>query len=59
MVIPIPGTRTKEHLQDWLAAATLTLSADDLAEIERIMPAGWAHGPRYGDNQVLGVERYC
>lgn len=59
MVIPIPGTRTKEHLQDWLAAATLQLSADDLAQMERIMPVGWAHGPRYGDAQVLGVERFC
>lgn len=59
MVIPIPGTRTKEHLQDWLAAASLTLSVDDLAEIDRIMPVGWAHGPRYGDAQTVGVERFC
>jgi aryl-alcohol dehydrogenase-like predicted oxidoreductase len=59
MVIPIPGTRSKEHLQDWLPAATLKLTGEDLAEIERIMPVGWAHGPRYGDAQVLGVERFC
>ena len=59
MVIPIPGTRTKEHLQDWLPATSMTLSADDLAEIEQIMPVGWAHGPRYGDAQVIGVERFC
>lgn len=59
MVIPIPGTRTKEHLQDWLSAATLTLTSDDLAQIDKIMPVGWAHGPRYGDTQIVGVERFC
>jgi aryl-alcohol dehydrogenase-like predicted oxidoreductase len=58
-VIPIPGTRTKEHLQDWLSAATFHLSAQDLTEIEQIMPVGWAHGPRYGDAQIIGVERFC
>ncbi|WP_354667598.1 MULTISPECIES: aldo/keto reductase [Pacificibacter] len=59
MVIPIPGTRTKEHLQDWLSAATLTLTNEDLAQIEQIMPVGWAHGARYADNQTVGVERFC
>lgn len=59
MVIPIPGTRTKEHLQDWLSAATITLTSEDLAQIEQIMPVGWAHGARYSDNQIVGVERFC
>ncbi|MEM5476482.1 aldo/keto reductase [Pacificibacter sp. AS14] len=59
MVIPIPGTRTKEHLQDWLSAATITLTNEDLAQIEQIMPVGWAHGARYSDNQIVGVERFC
>ncbi|RPE67292.1 aryl-alcohol dehydrogenase-like predicted oxidoreductase [Pacificibacter maritimus] len=58
-VIPIPGTRTAEHMQDWLAAASLDLSANDLMLIEQIMPVGWAHGARYADTQVVGVERYC
>ncbi len=57
--LPIPGTRTADHLAEWLDADTITLTDDDRAEIERILPVGWAHGPRYWDTQELNVERYC
>lgn len=55
-VIAIPGTRTADHLRDWQVPP---LDAADLAEIERILPAGFAHGDRYGDHQIAFVERYC
>ncbi|MCZ0962670.1 aldo/keto reductase [Paracoccus benzoatiresistens] len=55
-IIPIPGTRTADHLRDWLGAE---LDAADIAEIERLLPAGFAHGDRYGDHQMAFVERYC
>lgn len=55
-LVPIPGTRTAAHMAEWL---DVTLTAEDLAEIGRILPAGFAHGDRYGDHQVLFVERYC
>jgi len=58
-LIPIPGTRTGEHLKDDAAGADLDLSAEDLAEIERILPVGFAHGDRYSDAQWIGPERYC
>ncbi|AJE48572.1 aldo/keto reductase [Celeribacter indicus] len=58
-LIPIPGTRTAEHLADWAQAAEIGLSEDDLWEIEQILPAGWAAGDRYSDTQLFGVERYC
>ncbi|WP_434290465.1 aldo/keto reductase [Celeribacter sp. SCSIO 80788] len=58
-LIPIPGTRTKEHLADWAHAGEIGLSEDDLWEIEQILPAGWAAGDRYSDQQMVGVERYC
>ena len=32
----IPGTSSREHLRENIAGASLTLSADDLAELERI-----------------------
>lgn len=56
-VIPIPGTRAAERLRQWLPLPVLTPS--DRAEIEAILPAGFAAGDRYGDHQLLGVERYC
>ncbi|WP_417261881.1 aldo/keto reductase [Celeribacter sp.] len=58
-LIPIPGTRTKAHLADWANAGEIGLSEDDLWDIEHILPAGWAAGDRYADQQIFGVERYC
>lgn len=58
-LIPIPGTRTAEHLNAWLGAEQIELTDQDRAEIEEIMPAGFAHGDRYSDTQIIGVERYC
>lgn len=58
-IIPIPGTRTAAHLAEWLQAATLQFTDDDRAEIDRLLPPGWAHGDRYSDAQMVGVERYC
>ncbi|MCP5370929.1 MAG: aldo/keto reductase [Hyphomicrobiales bacterium] len=58
-LIPIPGTRSADHLADDAGAADLDLSADTLAEIERILPPGFAFGDRYSENQWVGAERYC
>ncbi len=58
-IIPIPGTRTAEHLEELSQATTLSLSDDDLAEIDRLLPPGFAHGHRYSDQQLNGVEQYC
>lgn len=55
-LVPIPGTRTAAHLAEWL---DVTLTPEDIARIERILPVGFAHGDRYGDHQMLFVERYC
>ena len=58
-LIPIPGTRTAAHLLEWADADQISFTDDDRAEIDRIMPAGWAHGDRYSDYQTIGIERYC
>ena len=58
-LIPIPGTRSAAHLADWLGAGEIAFTADDRAEIDRLLPPGFAHGDRYGDDHIVGVERYC
>ncbi len=58
-VIPIPGTRSVTHLSEDAAGASLTLTADDLEEIDRLLPPGFAHGDRYSAAQLAGAERYC
>lgn len=57
-VIAIPGTRTAAHLDEVSRGNDIVLSPDDLAEIERILPAGFAHGARYSDAQWPGIEIY-
>ncbi len=58
-LIPIPGTRRAENLKQWAQAAEITLTPADHAEIDRIVPPGFAAGDRYGDHQLLAIERYC
>lgn len=57
--VPIPGTRTVEHLLECAQGADINLSRDELAEIEEILPVGFAHGSRYSDEQKIGPEDYC
>lgn len=58
-VIPIPGTRSTQHLRECLEGASLSLCADTLDRIEAVLPVGWAHGDRYSATQWIGPERYC
>ncbi len=58
-IIPIPGTRTAEHLAETAAASRINLSTDDLGEIESILPVGFAHGNRYSVEQQGSAEQYC
>ncbi|MBC8257587.1 MAG: aldo/keto reductase [SAR324 cluster bacterium] len=58
-LIPIPGTRSAAHLKEWVGATEINFSDEDRAEIERILPVGFAHGDRYSDEQIVGIERYC
>ncbi|MEJ6393717.1 aldo/keto reductase [Gymnodinialimonas sp. 2305UL16-5] len=57
-IVPIPGTRSASHLRDLAGADEIALSAADLAEIERLLPAGFAHGARYGGATWPGIEIY-
>lgn len=58
-ILSIPGTRSGKHLKQLTAGAALNLTADDMAEIEKVLPVGWAHGDRYSRAQWLGAEGYC
>ena len=58
-LIPIPGTRSAAHLRELAGAAALELTPEDFAQIDRLLPPGFAHGDRYSDDQIRGVERYC
>ncbi len=46
-IVPIVGARRRESLNGSLKALDLTLTADDLTQIEQAIPAGVAAGERY------------
>lgn len=46
-VVPIPGTRRISTLEENVAAATLNLTDDDMAALEKAVPKGSAAGARY------------
>jgi aryl-alcohol dehydrogenase-like predicted oxidoreductase len=58
-MIAIPGTRSVEHFAELVAGANAQLTADQLAQVEEVLPVGWAHGDRYSVGQWVGPERYC
>src|SRR5262245_48192948 len=51
-IIPIPGAKSRKHLEENMRAADIVLTAGDLAEIDRIVPPGSASGTRYPIGQM-------
>jgi aryl-alcohol dehydrogenase-like predicted oxidoreductase len=51
-IVPIPGAKSREHLQENVCAAGIALTAEDLAEIDRVVPPGAVSGTRYPIGQM-------
>jgi aryl-alcohol dehydrogenase-like predicted oxidoreductase len=50
--VPIPGAKSRQHLEENVGAAAIPLTAEDLAEIDLIAPPGAAAGTRYPAAQM-------
>jgi aryl-alcohol dehydrogenase-like predicted oxidoreductase len=55
-IVPIPGAKSRQHLEENVRAADIVLTPDDLAEIDRIVPLGAASGTRYPVEQMHRVN---
>jgi aryl-alcohol dehydrogenase-like predicted oxidoreductase len=55
-IVPIPGAKSRKHLEENVRAADIVLTADDLAEIDDIVPPGAASGTRYPTGQMHRVN---
>jgi aryl-alcohol dehydrogenase-like predicted oxidoreductase len=55
-VVPIPGVKRIQTLQDSAAAADLDLPAEDIDRISAAVPRGAAQGPRYGETGMRMVR---
>jgi len=51
-IVPIPGAKSRKHLQENVCAADIALTAEDLAEIDRVVPPGAVSGTRYPIGQM-------
>jgi aryl-alcohol dehydrogenase-like predicted oxidoreductase len=56
-IVPIPGTKRRGYLLENIGALDLTLSAEELAEIEEVAPRGVAAGERYPEQAMTHVHR--
>ena len=54
-VIPIPGTKHVERLEENLGALAVQLSAEEVADIDGAIPVGAAAGTRYPEGGMRGV----
>jgi aryl-alcohol dehydrogenase-like predicted oxidoreductase len=55
-IVPIPGTRSQEHLQENLGALRVELSAEDLREMDEAFAAVTVHGGRMNPEQMQLVD---
>lgn len=56
-IVPIPGTKRAKYLDDNLGAASVHLTAKDLAQIDAVLPAGVAAGERYPAQAMQAIDR--
>src|SRR3954449_9404850 len=56
-VVPIPGTKRRSYLEENVAAASLSLSGDEMAALDAALAPDKVAGPRYGKKQMAQVDR--
>jgi aryl-alcohol dehydrogenase-like predicted oxidoreductase len=56
-IFPIPGTKHKKYLEENVGAVSVTLTPQELQEIDAIAPKGAAAGPRYPEAMMDSVGR--
>ncbi len=55
-IVPLVGARTRKQLQESLGALQVTLSQDDLTQIERAVPESAISGTRYDERQMQMLD---
>jgi aryl-alcohol dehydrogenase-like predicted oxidoreductase len=54
-IVPIPGTKRREYLEQNAAAAGVALSAAEIAQLAKAFPPGVASGTRSPEKQLAGL----
>ncbi|MBJ9989398.1 aldo/keto reductase [Paenibacillus sp. S28] len=54
-IVPIPGTKRREYLEENIGAIAIELTKEDLARIDEAAPKGAAFGTRYPDMSSVNL----
>jgi aryl-alcohol dehydrogenase-like predicted oxidoreductase len=56
-IVPIPGTRRIERVEENAAATSVPLSADEVADLDAVAARLGVHGERYGEQHLGYLDR--
>jgi len=56
-IVPIPGTKRRTYLEENIAAASLELTADEVAQLDQALPPEAVSGPRYNERMMALLDR--
>lgn len=56
-IVPIPGTKRRIYLEENIAAASLQLSPDDMAQLDHALSPEAVSGPRYSERMMAMIDR--
>jgi len=56
-VVPIPGSKRRQHLEENAGAASVSLSAEEVAALDAALSPDRVSGPRYTEKQMALVDR--
>ena len=56
-VVPIPGSKRRQHLEENAGAAAVALDAGEMAALDAALSAEKVSGPRYNPRQMAMVDR--
>lgn len=55
-IVPIPGTKRVQYLEENVSALSVELTPDDIEELNRLVPPGAAAGERYPAEGMKGLN---
>ncbi len=56
-IVPIPGSKSRRHLEENTAAAAVSLTAEDVGALDAVLGPEKVSGPRYNEKQMANVDR--
>ena len=56
-IVPIPGTKRRMYFDENVAAGTVSISQEEMKEIDEVIPKGTAAGGRYPESMMAFINR--